>query len=514
MQKIFIACLCLVATCNEMTGNTDYLRSEVESVTIYHSGALVSRNTELQLEPGIHELAFKNLSSKMVLNSLKVLNSEITVLNKSLSKKLSSEELAQLLDRRQLLSKQITLIESKFEDAGFISSVGDLQKMTSLYNNEMLNMKKELREVERKIAEAHVLEGIELDNEDAAILTLIVSVENRWTGQLRFNYVCGGIGWSPAYEVNAESSSDKTIEIKYLAKTMSQTGENWEMVAVHLSSSFPLQSPTRLPEPGSPWVLEGGNYHRNSELSESFDTNDEVLASPIEKLEGVDYVDIAIPSFLKVRTLDEKYSIKSNSTVFTFPIKTVTLETQYFYYGFPSIDPEVYLVAQVTDTDTLGFVDGVASITYGGNDVGKSVLKFGDSGDTLLLPIGKDNSVFMKRSEIADQKYFKTATIGKKQQVTMAFEFELKNNNPFPINFELVEQVPISQTKSASVVIELVSDGRFNSETGEVSWPFILQPEESLDKSLIFTIEMDANYRYHTGYKPITYNRMASPRFL
>ena len=294
---------------------------------------------------------------------------------------------------------------------------------------------------------------------------------------------------------------------------MSQTGEDWDFVNINLSSAFPLESPTNLPRAKTPWVLEGSSYNYNVQSTSDQKGQQFEEQQQVDKLEGVQYHDITIPSFLKLRTLKEKYSIKSNSTVFTFPIKTVNLPTEFYYYGFPSLDPEVYLVAQVTGWDSLGFVDGIANITFSGNDVGKSVIKFSESKDTLLLPVGKDNSVFLKRSEIADQKFFKVTSIGKKRVTTLAYKFELKNNNPFPIQFELIDQIPISQTKSAEVEVEKTSNGNLNKETGEINWQFDLKSGQTTDKELIFKIEMDANYRYYKGQAKKKYRTISAPAF-
>jgi uncharacterized protein (TIGR02231 family) len=477
--------------------------TKVDAVTIYHSGALVERTSAIVLKPGLNELVFKNLSSKIVLNSLKVANKEVTILNRTILRKLTKEEFDQLVDQKDALNKQMALIESKFSEIGFIKEVGDLTQMTDFYSKNILQLKKDLREVERQIAEAKKLEDIQIDNEDAAILKLVVSVDGKLKDDFKMQYVCGGIGWGPAYEMIVESSGDKTIEVKYMAQVMSQTGENWDDVSVNLSSSFPLESPTDLPKAKTPWVISGNNfYNENDNVNEKDNSKD------IDRLDGIEYVDINIPSFLKQRTLKDKFSIKSNSTIFTFPIQTVKLPANYYYYGFPSLDPDVYLVAEITGWDTLNFIDGIANITFEGNEVGKSVIRYSEALDTLMLPVGKDNSVYMKRTEIADQKYFKVTTVGKKQKSTLAYKFELKNNNPFPIKFELLDQVPISQTKSAEVELGNISGATLVKDIGELTWMLDLKPGQLEEKELIFTVEMESESK-NTGfhYYRSTYKR-------
>ncbi len=477
---------------NEITVDT-----KVQDVIIYHSGALVNRVATTELKPGLNELVFMNVSSKIILNSLQISNKEVTILNKTIVRKLTAEEFNQLLDEKEALNKTITLIETKFNEAGFINKVEDLEKMTAFYAQKMMQSKKELRQVISKIEEAKKLEEIVLKNENAAILKVNISIESTLREPLKMNYVCGGIGWSPAYEITVENPSKSSLQIKYMAKAMSQTGEDWENISIRLSSSFPLESPNSLPKADAPWVI-GYNYKQSNSYNnpnQSVENNQQ----QIKLLEGVEYDDVDMPSFLKLRTLKGNYSIKSNSTVFTFPIETVNLPSTFYYYGFPGVDQETYLVAQVLDWDTLGYIDGVANINYGGNSVGKSNIKFSESMDTLLLPVGKDNSVFMRRTEIADQKYFRIQTISKRKKITMAYQYELKNNNSFAIEYELIDQFPISQTKEAEVILDNVSGGKVIKETGEVIWKMRLKPGESVKKELIYTIDMEADFDYRSG---------------
>lgn len=515
MKNIVFALITICITAVNVNSAEIDVATKAESVTIYHSGALVTRTSSVELKEGMNELVFKNLSSKIVLSSLKVSNKEITILNKSIIRKLTKEEYSQLLDKKEAITKQITLIEAKYNENGFVAKVEDLEKMTAFYSEKIMQAKRDLREVEKKIEDAKKLEDIELKNDNAAILKLVVSIDGRLKEPLKIQYVCGGIGWSPAYEVTASSSADKTIEIKYLAKTMSQTGEDWDNVHINLSSSFPLESPTDLPKAKTLWVLDGRSYNYKGQYANApIAAQQATEQQQIEQLEGVEYEETNIPSFLKLRVLKEKYSIKSNSTVFTFPVQTVKLPVNFYYFGYPGIEPEVFLIAQLTGWDTLGFIDGIASMTYNGNNIGKSLIKFSESNDTLLLPIGKDNSVFLKRTEIADKKYFKITSIGKKRETTYAYKYELKNNNTFPVRFELVDQIPISQTKLAEVEMKNVSDGKISHETGEVTWQLDIKPQQRIEKELIYKIEMDSDYNYLKDQPARQYKSSMNAKFL
>lgn len=508
MNRIFIAIIYTVLIFN-LSAQGKEIFTQVQSVTLYHLGAEVKRISTTQLDEGTYELVFNNLSSKMVLNSLKIKNSEVTILNKSLITKLSDEQVNVLKDRRTALQKQLELIDLKYEEKGFIADVDELDKMTDFYTIKVVDLKKELREIDRELANNEQMRNISLDNESAAILRLTVTTASKMKEPLQLQYVCGAVGWTPAYEINVENAESEIMEVKFLARTMNQSGEDWENTTFKLSSSYPLDSPNQLPKPDSPWVLTPENRRVNQSGNQSsYQRNNNM-----ERLEGVTYSDILVPSNLTIREIQGEFSLKSNGSVFILPVKTMQLSAQFFYYVFPSLDPEVYLAAKVQDWEKEGLIDGVANISFDGNDIGKSIIRFSDFQDTLILPVAKDNSIFLKRSEIADQKYMNETAIGKKQKSTLAYQFEIKNNNSFPVSLTLVDQIPISQTKSADVDIDELTGGRYNSETGEVQWLILLQPGETTHKELFFTVTTDPGYSPFKRKTTSAFRTISCPSF-
>jgi hypothetical protein len=82
------------------------------------------------------------------------------------------------------------------------------------------------------------------------------------------------------------------------------------------------------------------------------------------------------------------------------------------------------------------------------------------------------------------------------------------------VQFELADQVPISQTRLAEVDIEKTSDGSLDKGSGEVSWQLTLNPKQAEEKELIFTIEMDSEYKYYnSGSRTMKWRRVSCPSF-
>lgn len=461
--------------------------SKVEEVTIYHSGALVKRKMSVNLNTGINELILNNISSKIVLSSLELNKDGINVLSKSIVKKISKEDFQELVDRKESLSKQLGLLEAKYNETGFVKDASDLEKIINFYSEKIIKIKKELRGIEKNITDINSLDAV-VDNKDkTAFLKLVVSANKPVNTSIDFQYVCGGIGWAPSYEILAENTTKNKISIKYLSKVMNQTGENWNDIAITLSSGFPLETILSLPKPEDTYTLSNTRKNNSYYPNETIE-NKTQPTELIEKLEGVEYQSINIPTILSPRKLNGKLSLPSNSAVLTFIITKTELPVDYYYYGFPSIDSEPYLVARITGFDTLGFIDGFTTINVQGENVGRTSLKFSENPDSLILPISKDNSIFVKRTEITDKKQFQEGNLLKDNKSVYAYKYTLKNNKSTKIRFELFDEIPVSQTSSTDVTFQKTNGGVIDYQNAQISWNIELKPGEVVEKELIYSI--------------------------
>ena len=464
-------------------GASDFtdLNSLVKAATIYHNGAKVEKEIHLDIPSGTYKFQLKNVSSKIHLKSLKFENKDITILHKTLIKKMSDEEKTKLEDKQFALKNQLKLLEAKFADRQFIQKVDELEQMLHYYDSSIVEIKEELREIDDKLERARELDKIQLNNPDAAILQVMISSSSKIKASVPFSYLVGGIGWSPFYEVSSTPSSTSSLRIKFIAKLMSQTGEDWKGVELTLSSASPLEDPTKLPHPDKPWTI----YSRYSRKDEPHQNS---VKNELETLKGIEYDDIEIPANIGSRKISGNHDILSNSTVFSFPVFDQELSANYYHYAYPSIDPDCFLVAAVTGWDTLNLVDGMANISVDGKELGKSLLKFSQQPDTLIIPLGKDPEVSITREEVHNDVFRDEKAIGKKETHRFSFEITAKNNHNSPILLHLYEQVPISQTNKLDVKLINSSDANKNEEIGELKWIENITPSQSISKEISFEI--------------------------
>ena len=485
-------------------GQHEQIQSNVQNVVVYHSGARVFRTMHIDLKPGTHQIQLSDVSGKSLLSTLKFNNKNITILHKELIKKTPKETLLRLEDQKAALEQELNLLNDKFNDTSFVKEVEELEHLLSLYNKQQVSINSSIRSINKKLDQAKKMEKFPLKNKDGAILQLTLSSPQPIKEVVTLEYLVGGIGWAPHYEIEIENQDAKNLELKFIAKVMSQTGEDWSNIGITLSSAFPLDDPTALPKPDSPWTLDNGRNVKSIEAPER--------KEQIAELEGVEYSEIKIPASIKSRAIKGKHDLPSNSSIFSFPISITSLPIGFYHYAYPILDPNCFLVAEVTGWDTLSLIDGIGEIKMGNEDVGKSIISFSEFTDTLLIPVGKDAEIFVQRNEVANESFTKNNNVGKKATKQFAYEFEIKNNRSSVVSLKLKEQVPISQLKSIDVEMTTLSGGIHDHVQGEVTWNLDLKPGKVYHKNIEFSVSGDfRNIKRPSSYH--TFRTISCPSF-
>jgi hypothetical protein len=176
------------------------------------------------------------------------------------------------------------------------------------------------------------------------------------------------------------------------------------------------------------------------------------------------------------------------------------------------MDPQVYLVTELTGWSGMGYVDGVASVRFKDTDVGRTIIRFSEYADTLMLPIGKDNSVYMLMEPDYNKTFSKVS--GKRIKADFGYNYVLKNNNNFPIQFELVDQVPVSQVKTIEVKVNNISGATFNEEEGSVVWKEKIEANDDKKFALSYSVDYEGGLSFaSSGYQKQKYRTIACPSF-
>jgi len=202
------------------------------------------------------------------------------------------------------------------------------------------------------------------------------------------------------------------------------------------------------------------------------------LQIPLEQIEKQTTVDFEI---------EIPYTIKSDNKSYSVDMANYSLPANYQYYCVPKIDKDAFLIANISDWEKYNLLEGEANIFFEDTYVGKSLLDVRYAKDTLQISLGRDKNVVVKREKIKDFTIKKF--IGSKKEELRNWEIVVKNNKNQKINMLVFDQVPVSTLEEIKVEIFETSQAKHNSETGEIKWDFIIEPRESKNFDLKYSVK-------------------------
>lgn len=189
-----------------------------------------------------------------------------------------------------------------------------------------------------------------------------------------------------------------------------------------------------------------------------------------------DYVSVSDNELNVTYAIDIPYDVPSNGKEQQVALKDLTIPSFYKYYSAPKLDQESYLLAEVSDWESLNLLPGEANIMFEGTYVGKTFIDPQSTLDTLNLTLGHDKRVVVKREKLKDFSSVKFLGTNKKQVLT--YELTVKNNKKEKVEMILKDQFPVSNNKDIEVELLESSGGSVNNEVGVVSWKLELNPGE------------------------------------
>jgi len=250
------------------------IKSEISEVTVYLSGAQITRSKTVDVPAGRSVLKFVSLSPFIDAKSLSVYaKGELTLLSVNLqhnflSLQTPSKEKEELTKTKKELGKKLqtemAYLEVLNEELTFLkanSTVGGANTGTSLsalkeanvYFSEKITAIK-LKQIERQA-------GMEKLNEELAkVQSQLATLESKKefpTGEIlvivdsksplkvpfEIKYIVSNAGWTPAYDIKVKNIS-QPAELTYKANVRQSTNEEWKNVKLRLSSSDPNTSNT------------------------------------------------------------------------------------------------------------------------------------------------------------------------------------------------------------------------------------------------------------------------------
>jgi uncharacterized protein (TIGR02231 family) len=531
-MKIFVLTpiILLVFSLSLMAQNDKEIKAELKHVTVYPDRAQMDHESSLDLSSGKTILKLKGLSPFIDAQSIQVKGiGEFTIL----SVNLQNNFLQNLEDTPEVknIRSQIELLQAKVEDENtalktlkqkedfLIANKGVLVKETNFsidqfrtmvdvyttnvdqVNITVLKKNRQIKDYEKQIAalQQQINEKLGRPQLPSGEIAVTVSSEKQVAGKLFFNYVVSNAGWYPSYDVRVDDIN-KPVTIFYKANVYQNTGIVWKDVQLSFSNAtpwvagnVPVLNPwfidfyTPLPvrvvgygamkSESSPVIAQDMAPERKSVMKD-------LAATPVivEKKVGEMSVtfDVSVP-----------YSIPSDGKVQTIEIQRTTTPAEYKYITIPKISRNAYLTGNITDWAKQNLLSGEATLYFENAFVGKSFMNVNQLTDTLVISLGTDNSILVKREKRKD--FTSRKVIGSNKTETYSFLLTIRNNKANPIRITMNDQIPVSSNSSIIVEATELSGGNLNAETGTVKWDIDLKPQEKREIVLSYSVKYPKN---------------------
>ena len=541
MQRLLLAAFLFCNLISlAQTKHTLTVASQITHANVYYGyGAELTHKAKANLQAGQQEITINNISPSLVENTLQIgcpenvvllnyrfnakvetptvavnpivkkMEDSIRIINKQINANVQEASIAE-----EMLNKTSKLIETYSAVPEKTINTADVIKLIEFYNGKiqtyrtsiyLLRLKREehqetINEIKRRIYDARQKEKLP-PSQTIGQLILQVLTKDETTADIAISYYTPNAGWVPTYDMRVKSI-DNSFKLIYKASVSQTTGLDWKQVKLTLSTNNPNQG-TTIPVL-NPWTLQlyvpgvykdmlrgraaglqVNNYNRaqSMKLEEVVVTGYGSQNKKRDDDESVDPSDISAYTTINESQLftnfeiDLPYDVPTDGRGYHVSIKEEKIEATYKHYAIPKLDKDAFLLAGISNWETLDLLPGEANVIMDNVYLGKSFIDPNTTMDTLNISLGRDKRIAVKR--LLMKEYSKTKFIGNNKTETFTYEITVKNNKKETLNMLLKDQYPLSSIKEIEVKLEESNGAEVNEELGSVNWKISLKPGES-----------------------------------
>jgi len=494
-------------------------KGSIESVILYRGQALVTRVVPFEAPAGTVELVVRDLPEQILGDSLyagaqdgtqvravryrtravgeapheevRRLDEEIEGVEKEIRKK---QDLQQTLaGRMAYLGKLENFIAptAQVEMSKGVLNAKTLKELTLFMFEErgdqadaLFELKEEQKELQKELDllrrhRAKLTRGSSRTEREALIF---LEKADAGPARVRLSYLVGNASWSPAYNLRA-SGKLENVEIEYNALVRQISGEDWNGVALTLSTASPmmtadapalapllisLQRPGkgRQAQPADEQMLRGQfsavqrkfreaqkslqyNPDRYTQIDRNWKLN--MVSNSAQGLElmvsgrntrALQELQRAESSGLSVNyKLPGGTSVASRSDRQIVRIADLTLPTTFSNVAIPLLTEQVHRQAEIANNSETALLEGPSSVYLDGDFVGKGTLPVVARGQKFVVGFGTDPQLRGWREFVS-----RTETIqGGNREVTLKYRLVLDNYKDQPADMRVLDRLPCAK---------------------------------------------------------------------
>ncbi|HJX70893.1 MAG TPA: DUF4139 domain-containing protein, partial [Bacteroidales bacterium] len=379
--------------------------------------------------------------------------------------------------------------------------VTELKLLSEFYRTRLMDIKKQVIAIEEK----------ELDLKDAKVriqrqLNDLNALQNKPTGEIvlnlaasspvkvkvRVSYLTSNAGWYPVYDIRSESTVSP-IKLIYKANIYQSTGYDWKDVKMSVSTRNPEADQNR--PILNPWFIDFYQpeiqvlrEYKRAEAPAAMNIYQEAVEEDAMASEPLKYVVTETSGMMATEyAIENRQSIPSDSKEHMVAVKEFEVNANYTYHSVPKLSDGVFLLAKLADFGSLSLLPGTANLFNEGMYVGQSDINPFTTADTMMISLGRDEKISIKRTVLKDLTA--RQTIGTNIKETKGFELLIKNNKSIPVDLEILDNIPISKNKDIEVNLDADGGGNLMKEYGRLLWRVQLKSGESRKIDYSFSVK-------------------------
>ncbi|MGB3949073.1 MAG: DUF4139 domain-containing protein [Bacteroidia bacterium] len=527
------------------------IKSKIESVTVFTSGAQISRAATVSVNPGNTTLVFESLEPSIDVRSIQasgngnfiimdvqhvikypeirtstaviapknakhilLLQDSIVELDFDLEEIATKRE-ALNIEKTTLLNNRMIKGETKKDTLNLLKeAMFYLREKLNNINSELMKLKKQEYALQAKRVrlenDLSLLQNYNVNTNDIPKdetkyqIVVTVSSETMASGNVVINYMLKNAGWSPSYDIRAKGATGH-IQLTYKAHVFQNTGTDWNDVKLTLSTANPNQSNVR-PVLNTWWLTYYNQYpNRYSSSGANAPAMSEVSANSVYSKKQLDVV-----------AYDDEYSAKPVlQTVADYTLSEENIVNMEYEikipYSIPS-DGKTHFVAvqnKEIDAQYIHFAAPkfdkdaflVARITNwdelnlvpGNANIYFDGTFVGEthinsSNSTDTLDITLGRDKNMVITRVKQKDKTKEKIVGEQKMKTVTYEITVRNTKSTTSVFNLQDQIPVSQNKEIVIALIEASGGAVNTDTGILDWKMNIKPKETKKITLTYSI--------------------------
>lgn len=470
------------------------LTSAVSAATVYPQGALVTRVVPFEMPAGEHDLIIADLPSRMDFASMRVSVEGATLGATSFRNDAvpsqPDRDTAEIVAARDKIKSIEAQIQSTMDDAArvklimdasqariaFLKQLGEADNLTNatadslralvqMVGEETLAAREaafqaqlEARTIEMQLTEQREelaraqqdLAALVPEVKERAALTLSVSAQEAAQGTVTLRYYDDGALWRPGYDFHLTRGDDPSLRIDRIAYVLQDTGDNWENVALTLSTaapsaqtepSFVSQRPVRIGKP-QPVPMRRVQTESLSDMAGA------TAAEPafVEEAASANFDGPAV-----TYSYATPLSIASGADAARIKLGSLSSDAEIYAQAVPSRDSTAFLMAEFTNEGGEQILPAEQGFFYvDGAMIGASYVREVAAGETTALAFGPIEGLQISRT-VLNRNEGDRGIISRSNEQTEIVEIETKNLTGENWPIRIFDAVPFSEQEDLSV---------------------------------------------------------------